>query len=334
MLEEIKQDEYGIGSIDFNKLIPMPGSLQIECGSNTTKGVKYYRDFISELMLSHKINSIDDLEISDEDEELYLNSHPEIARDVWNLGKLACINEYLYNAQTWYEWSIQNWGTKWNSYGYSESCDNCEDGIRFQTAWSAPHPVIEKLASEFPGIRIAHAWADEDLGENCGMSTYENGKLVEKLFPNSHVEAIEFACAVWDYDPEDVYLYLNASETDYIYADDKFEIAYLDGKEILFTTQCITDADIPKGLHAYHLRENLSKDQMSYIEKNANTDFAASFILREKLDLGEEGHIALIPSEHLRFTDKSISVRDFLNGDIDQAVNYLPFDESGIAPYM
>ena len=35
MLDKIKSDELGVGSIDFNKIIPMPESLAIEAGSRT-----------------------------------------------------------------------------------------------------------------------------------------------------------------------------------------------------------------------------------------------------------------------------------------------------------
>ena len=47
MLSEIQNDEYGIGSIDFEKIIPMPESLRIEAGSSTTRGLKAYKDFVS-----------------------------------------------------------------------------------------------------------------------------------------------------------------------------------------------------------------------------------------------------------------------------------------------
>ena len=46
MLEAIKSDELGIGSVDFNKIISMPESLNIEAGSRTDRGLKAYRDFI------------------------------------------------------------------------------------------------------------------------------------------------------------------------------------------------------------------------------------------------------------------------------------------------
>lgn len=46
MLEAIKTDEFGIGSVDFEKVIPMPESLRIECGSKTTKGLRAYKDLV------------------------------------------------------------------------------------------------------------------------------------------------------------------------------------------------------------------------------------------------------------------------------------------------
>lgn len=35
MLEQIKSDKYGLGTIDFNKIRPMPETLDIEAGSRT-----------------------------------------------------------------------------------------------------------------------------------------------------------------------------------------------------------------------------------------------------------------------------------------------------------
>ena len=46
MLEAIQYDDLGIGSVDFNKIIPMSESLDIEAGSQTDTGLKAYQDFI------------------------------------------------------------------------------------------------------------------------------------------------------------------------------------------------------------------------------------------------------------------------------------------------
>ena len=46
ILEDIKDDEIGYGSIDFNKIELMPTELNIESGSKTNEGLKYYKDFV------------------------------------------------------------------------------------------------------------------------------------------------------------------------------------------------------------------------------------------------------------------------------------------------
>lgn len=42
MLEAIKSNDYGLGTVDFNKITPMPESLNIEAGSRTDRGLKAY----------------------------------------------------------------------------------------------------------------------------------------------------------------------------------------------------------------------------------------------------------------------------------------------------
>ena len=42
ILDAIKSDETGRGSIDFNKLIPMPESLNIESGTTTDRAIEIY----------------------------------------------------------------------------------------------------------------------------------------------------------------------------------------------------------------------------------------------------------------------------------------------------
>lgn len=62
------------------------------------------------------------------------------------------------------EWSVANWGTKWNAYGYDEYTDysGCDE-LTFKTAWSVPHPILKKLSELFPNISFKHQWADEDI---------------------------------------------------------------------------------------------------------------------------------------------------------------------------
>lgn len=36
--------------------------------------------------------------------------------DILKLGKTAVTNFINYGSTGWYDWAIENWGTKWNSY--------------------------------------------------------------------------------------------------------------------------------------------------------------------------------------------------------------------------
>lgn len=87
-----------------------------------------------------------------------------------------------YGYDNWYDWRCQNWGTKWNSGDSPEPMLN-ERGNRvtyfFQTAWSTPAPVIEKLSEKFPDVKIKVWYADEDYGYNVGKYEFKNGEVTD-----------------------------------------------------------------------------------------------------------------------------------------------------------
>ncbi len=141
MFEAIKSDEIGLGSLDFNKVIPMPEYI--------------FR------------------------------------------GNLGMAEREKYGKENWYDWSISNWGTKWNSYGYDPVYTPKEfDGehIEFQTAWSYPDPLIAALSKQYPDLQFEVIWADEDFGYNTGKKEYENGdETFCHVPPGGSKEALELA---------------------------------------------------------------------------------------------------------------------------------------------
>lgn len=194
MLMEIKDDEAGVGSIDFEKLIPMPKALEIESGSRTWDGLKAYSDFISVYVFDRDPATLDLLNIPKESEEAFLRCRTDIDRETWNLGKAAFQNQQRYGASTWYEWHVQNWGTKWNAYDFGGNGNS----LTFLTAWSAPHPILEKLSELYPEIGITHKWADEDIGQNCGCREYCGGEMTGEWYPLDGQESIDFATDLWE----------------------------------------------------------------------------------------------------------------------------------------
>lgn len=76
----------------------------------------------------------------------------------------------------WYQWSVENWGTKWNAY----DIEKWENIIEFQTAWSHPYPVIVAMSKRFPDVTFNIEYADEDIhGDNFGAYQITNGNDVK-----------------------------------------------------------------------------------------------------------------------------------------------------------
>jgi len=76
----------------------------------------------------------------------------------------------------WYDWSINNWGTKWECYEVAAGeIDNNTLVILFQTAWSPPMPVIDKIVEMFPQLEFSFSYIDEGMGF-AGTHGYKNGE--------------------------------------------------------------------------------------------------------------------------------------------------------------
>lgn len=106
--------------------------------------------------------------------------------------------EILSENPLWYDWSIENWGTKWNCYEQEHS----HNGFQFWTAWSAPEQIYIALSKQFPDVVITVDFADEDTGGyctllgNCGTIVLEQGAV--QTFEQGDYE---FACQLWGYEP-------------------------------------------------------------------------------------------------------------------------------------
>lgn len=111
-------------------------------------------------------------------------------------GNLGAKEREKYGKDNWYDWSIEHWGTKWN-------CCNAEKAgfsFTFETAWSAPVPVIKELSRQFPDVDIALDYADEDIGRNCGTYVFSGGVVVQEMDGDE-----EFASRMWGWDSYEDY---------------------------------------------------------------------------------------------------------------------------------
>ena len=245
ILEAIQYDDngeneyHGIGTIDFNKIIPMPESLDIESGTRTDHGIElcltaanplvdYFGDkkmspddFTALLARANRGKMFGSYRSSLSKEEIERITEHDSAESLMKVGSQALQNVVLFGSPDWYDWRCRNWGTKWNAYDIA-AFDEDSDKINFETAWSAPHPILEKLSQMFPEVCISHYWADEDIGSNCGWAEYEGGEQIRGNDSMNDAEATEFAAQQWDYDIEkDLEMYMNRSRTKYICADNE-----------------------------------------------------------------------------------------------------------------
>jgi hypothetical protein len=62
----------------------------------------------------------------------------------FDFQKIIPMDEELCKGEGWYDWCIQNWGTKWS--GYDGRFNDEQTAFSFDTAWSPPLPIIKKLA--------------------------------------------------------------------------------------------------------------------------------------------------------------------------------------------
>ena len=217
LLDFIKNDEGGL--IDFNKIIPMPPELNIESSSEADKGLRVYKDYL----LARKSTNVTEIfDYPDKHEDSVIQHLRKIKKfkkdnkETWDLGVKAYNNLKKYGHTDWYSWCSKEWGTKWNAYSIASGFAF----IEFETAWSPPTPVINKLARMFPFIRITHEWADEDLGRNCGKCDYEGvyGYVEEPDIYSR--EAYEFAAKVWGLSLEEEGYTLSANGKTYEWSDE------------------------------------------------------------------------------------------------------------------
>ena len=132
----------------FNKIIPRPVSIEL---TGTLNGL---------------LHSIPD-------------ASPNLKESYEKFQKDLCdYNEVEHNATGWYQWSVNNWGTKWDCYdGHIET----DEGIHFQTAWAPPTPVIQKL-SELIKQPLRLTYLEEGMAF-CGEYVAQpDGKYLDRMY--------------------------------------------------------------------------------------------------------------------------------------------------------
>lgn len=191
--------------IDFNKIEPLPKELR-----KTKSGIesRLAKEIISDALKRSgvKLKDMNERMMADAKDKLLDEHLKQVTLDfidkINNIDlKIFFLCFIKYGYVDWYDWSYAKWGTKWNAY-QQELVK--EKAVSFQTAWSTPEPIIKTLSKKFPEVLFHIAYADEDLGSNCGEYTYEKGELTyQKDHDKEGALGHKFACDLWNYTPDE-----------------------------------------------------------------------------------------------------------------------------------
>jgi len=183
LLSKVKTKD---SDFDFKTFAPMPDGLM---GSRSPSNIVSQQEYDKWVMNEKK------------DEDIF--------------GSNRCITQQMsddmkkkYGADNWYDWAINNWGTKWNAY----DIHIVDDQVTFHTAWSTPFRAMVKLSEAFPDVVISVRYYDEDFGANVGEYELRNGQLEDENVPdNGSEEAYRLAI---DIDGGDYHFSDNLSDLD------------------------------------------------------------------------------------------------------------------------
>jgi len=68
-----------------------------------------------------------------------------------------------YGYDNWYDWCLNNWGTKWDACDVEiDYYDDSQIEMRFNTAWSPPEPICKRLREMFDDIHVS--WFYDEPG--------------------------------------------------------------------------------------------------------------------------------------------------------------------------
>lgn len=108
----------------------------------------------------------------------------------------------------WYDWSIMNWGTKWDCYNVGEwgvdrvDSETSAATIYYETAWSPITIFWQTISILIPDCEFRHEFADEG-GEFLGNETIMNGKIIDSdEFEWDSADGIELLERLGRYCPE------------------------------------------------------------------------------------------------------------------------------------
>ena len=154
---------------DFDKIIPQPEGLRLDCDSDVCAMCKqpYLKELYKENGTLKRPNDYF-CEDCDVDDNIGGRLHSDNIGDsdlTDNEKKLATQWQKEYGTASWDDWNCAHWNTKWNVNINDVEFDRVDANtlhVKFVTAWSPPHQIFEKLASDLKVAIDVHVGGEVD----------------------------------------------------------------------------------------------------------------------------------------------------------------------------
>lgn len=229
----LTKDKGGNICFDFNKIIPMPESLNIICGTETDHCMEIYLTSVNPAVDYFGDKKLDRAEFLSILEKVNSNKrarHPSITTlsleeihqisknislrygfseenkhatlpEILEYGKQAIDNILTYGYRDWYDWRCAHWGTKWNACSTQIPGPGIAE-VYFDTAWSPVNHLILELAARNPDCRFNYEFAEEQAGYFAGRLEYESGvEIKQEVYTAGSKKCYEKYFELWGEDP-------------------------------------------------------------------------------------------------------------------------------------
>lgn len=91
----------------------------------------------------------------------------------------------------WYDWNIENWGTKWDLtmvIAPDKITDtNTKINYIFDTAWSPSLPVTQEMSKQYPDLLFVHKYKEPGM-QIAGIMTYRGNQILATLETNPNTQ--------------------------------------------------------------------------------------------------------------------------------------------------
>jgi len=131
-----------------------------------------------------------------------------------HLAQIDC-NISLYGYKDWYDFCVNEWGTKWDIGADGEPAQDIPGGLMlvFDSAWSPPLGAYEKLIDmgfqiramySEPGMAFAGIWdnGDDDFYDYSGMNSEQIAETLPEVLDEGF--GISESAAMWEEENQEI----------------------------------------------------------------------------------------------------------------------------------